>query len=111
MAYVAGRLFGLVNAPPGRMYYRYDVDGSVDDVDDVEAAGYFNNKDDDLNLKIGDRVDVFEWSGVPFAATATLTNALQFVVTNVISNDAAASAGNVNLAQVFLTTSLFSSGT
>ena len=111
MAYVAGRLFGLVNAPPGRMMYRYDIDGSVDDVDDVETAGYFNNLDDNLNLQIGDRIDVFEWSGVPFAAAATLTNALQLVVTNVISNDAAASAGNVNTAQVFLTTSLFSSGT
>ena len=111
MAYVAGRLFGLVNAPPGRMMYRYDIDGSVDDVDDVETAGYFNNLDDNLNLQIGDRIDVFEWSGVPFAAAATLTNALQLVVTNVISNDAAASAGAVNTAQIFLTTSLFSSGT
>ena len=111
MPYVAGRLFGLVNAPPGRMMYRYDIDGSVDDVDDVETAGYFNNLDDNLNLQIGDRIDVFEWSGVPFAAAATLTNALQLVVTNVISNDAAASAGAVNTAQIFLTTSLFSSGT
>ncbi len=111
MAYVAGRLFGMINAPPGRMYYRYDVDGSVDDVDDVETDGYFNNLDDNLNLKIGDRIDVYEWSGVPFASTATLTNALQFVVTNVIANDAAASAGNVNVAQIYLGTSLFSSGT
>lgn len=111
MAYTASRLLNPVSLPPGRNYYRYDIDGTVDDVDDVEAAGYFNNKDDDLNLQIGDRIDVFEWSAVPFASGSTLTNALQLVVTNVISNTAAANAGNVNLAQVFLTTSLFSSGT
>ena len=111
MAYTASRFINETCQAPGRNTYRYDIDGSVDDVDDVEAAGYFNNKDDDLNLQIGDRIDVFEWSAVPFAAASTLTNALQFVVTNVISNTAAASAGAVNVAQVFLTTSLFSSGT
>lgn len=108
MAYTAGNLFSDSNAPPGRMTYRYDT---TDDVDDVEAAGYFNNKDDNLKLAIGDRIDVFEWDATPFAAASILTNALQMVVTNVISDDAAASAGNVNLAQVFLTTSLFSSNT
>jgi hypothetical protein len=111
MAYTASRLINLTGQAPGRNLYRYDVDGTVDDVDDVEAAGYFNNKDDDLILAIGDRIDVYEWSSTPFASTSTLTNALQLVVTNTISRDAAASAGNVNAAQVFLTTSLFSSGT
>ena len=111
MAYTASRLINLTGQAPGRNHYRYDIDGSVDDVDDVEAAGYFNNKDDDLILAIGDRIDVYEWSATPFAAASTLTNALQLVVTNTISNTAAASAGNVNAAQVFLTTSLFSSGT
>ena len=111
MAYTASRFINETCMAPGRNTYRYDIDGSVDDVDDVEAAGYFNNKDDDLNLAIGDRIDVFEWSATPFAAASTLTNALQFVVTNVIAKDAAASAGNVNIAQVFLATSLFSSGT
>jgi hypothetical protein len=111
MAYTASRLINLTGQAPGRNLYRYDIDGSVDDVDDVEAAGYFNNKDDDLLLAIGDRVDVYEWSATPFAAASTLTNALQLVVTNTIATTAAASAGNVNAAQVFLTTSLFSSGT
>lgn len=109
MAFTASRLVNLTAQPPGRNLYRYDVDGTVDDVDDVEAANYFNNKNNDLNLAIGDRIDVFEWSGTPFASGSTLTNALQLVVTNVIARDAAASAGNVNTAQVFLTTSLFSS--
>ena len=111
MAYTASRLLNLTGQAPGRNTYRYDIDGSVDDVDDVETAGYFNNKDDDLILAKGDRIDVYEWSAVPFAAASTLTNALQFIVTNVIANDAAASAGNVNIAEVFLATSLFSSGT
>ena len=111
MAYTASRLINLTGQAPGRNLYRYDIDGSVDDVDDVEAAGYFNNKDDDLILAIGDRIDVYEWSATPFAAASTLTNALQLVVTNTIDSTAAASAGNVNAAQIFLTTSLFSSGT
>jgi hypothetical protein len=108
MAYTAGNLQGLVNAPPGRMSYRYDT---TDHPDVVEAAGYFNNKDDNLNLQVGDRVDVFLWSATPFAAGSLVTAGLQMIVTNVIGNDAAASAGAVNLAQVFLATSLFSSGT
>ena len=111
MAYTASRLINETCMSPGRNTYRYDLDGSVDDVDDFETAGFLNNKDDNLNIAIGDRFDVFEWSGVPFASGSTLTNALQFVCTNVISNDAAASAGNINVAQVFLATSLFSSGT
>lgn len=106
MAYSADYLINRDGLPPGRNSYRYDT---TDDVDDVEAAGYFNNKDDNLNLAIGDRIDVYEWNATPFAAGSALTNALQLVVTNVIANDAAASAGNVNCAQVFLTTSLFSS--
>lgn len=107
MAYTASRLLNLTGQAPGRNNYRYDIDGSVDDVDDVEAAGYFNNKDDSLIMAVGDFIDVVEWSGTPFASN--VTNALQLIVTNVIANDAAASAGNVNTAQVFLTTSLFSS--
>ena len=111
MAYTASRFLNLTGQAPGRNMYRYDIDGTVDDVDDVEAAGFFSNLDDNLNLQIGDRIDVYEWSAVPFASGSTLTNALQLIVTNVISNTAAANAGNVNCAQVFLTTSLFSSGT
>ena len=36
----------------------------------------------------------------PFAAGSTLSEVKFFVVTNVIANDAAASAGNVNIAEV-----------
>lgn len=106
MAYTAGNLFGLVNASPGRMLYRYD---STDQVDVVEDAGYFNNKDDDLNLQIGDLVFAFRWSDTPFAAGNTISEAKQLIVTNVISNTAAANAGAVNLAEVFIATGLLSS--
>ena len=111
MAYTASRFLNLTGQAPGRNMYRMDIDGTVDDVDDVESAGWFNNKDDNLNLQIGDRIDVFEWSAVPFASGSTLTNALMLIVTNTIAVDAAANAGNVNLAEVFLATSLLSSGT
>ncbi len=107
MAYTAGRLFGRGNAPPGRMDYRYD---STDPVDDVEDAGYFNNLDDNLNLAIGDLIDALTWSATPFAAGSTITQAKSFVVTNVISNTAAANAGNVNIAEAFIATGLLSSG-
>lgn len=106
MAYTAGNLVGLVNAAPGRMLYRYD---STDAVDAVEDAGYFNNSDDDLNLQIGDLIFAFTWSDTPFAAGNTISEAKQFVVTNVIDNAAASSAGNVDIAEVFIATGLLSS--
>jgi hypothetical protein len=46
MAYTAGNLFSISSGPPGRGVYRYDCNGTVDDVDDVEAAGFFNNLED-----------------------------------------------------------------
>ncbi len=106
MAYVAGNLFAQGNGPPGQMIYRYD---STDQVDVVEDAGYFNNKDDNLNLQKGDRIDAFTWDATPFAAASLVTEGKQFIVTNVISNDAAAAAGAVNVAEVFLATGLLSS--
>jgi hypothetical protein len=106
MAYTAGNLFSMASAPPGRGIYRYDT---TDPVDTVEAANYFNNVTNNLKLAKGDRIDVFTWSATPFASASLVTNALQLVVTNVIADDAAAGAGRVNCAQVFLSTSLFSS--
>lgn len=108
MAYTAGNLVNMTGLPPGRSLYRYDT---TDQVDQVEAANYFNNKDNNLKLAKGDRIDVYSWNATPFATASLVTNALQLIVTNVIADDAATSAGRVNCAQVFLTTSLFSSGT
>ena len=108
MAYTAGNLFSTGAAPPGRGMYRYDT---TDQVDTVEAANYFNNVTNNLRLAKGDRIDVYSWSATPFATASLVQNALQLIVTNVIADDAASSAGRVNLAQVFLVTSLLSSGT
>ena len=107
MAYTAGNLRNEIAAPPGRGSYRYD---STDPVDDVEDAGYFNKLDENLNLAIGDFIKVITWSGTQFAYGNTMTEAKHFVVTNVISNTEAASAGEVNVAEVFIATGLLSSG-
>ena len=85
-------LYGHVN---GFGHYRYDT---TDDVDAVEDAGYFNNKDDDLKLVIGDIIECFTWATA--VRTGTLSKFKRFAVTNVISNDAAASAGAVNIAEI-----------
>ena len=93
MAYTAGNLV-LLNSANGFGQYRYDT---TDELTTVEAAGYFNNKDDTLNLAKGDTIMVVVWSAV---RTGTLSKVSDFVVTNVIANDAAASAGNVNIAEI-----------
>lgn len=79
MAYTAGNLVQLVSAGPGKGIYRYDTS---DNVNSVEAGGYFNNTDDTLNLDSGDLIHVVIWDGTPFAA-GQLPNgyALQVVTT------------------------------
>ena len=57
MAYVAGNLT-LVSGGNGFNNYRYDT---ADATGDVDAAGYFNNADDDLNLAVGDMITVVVW--------------------------------------------------
>jgi hypothetical protein len=106
MAYTAGNLLCLTGMAPGRNLYRYDT---TDLVDEVEDAGYFNNVDDNLRLAIGDRIDAFTWSDTPHAAGNTISAGKTFVVTNVIADDAAAAAGNVNIAEVFIASGIFSS--
>ncbi len=110
MAYAANdadyNLVLIAGAHPGNNLYRYD---SIDQVDEVEDAGYFNNVDDDFNLAVGDLILALNWSAEPFAAGNSVDEAKQFVVTNVIARDAAASAGNVNIAEVFIATGLLSS--
>jgi len=109
MAYTEGNLFAQINAPPGRMRYRYDTE---DHPDVVEDAGYFNNLDDDLNLQKGDELLAVTWSDTPFEAASTISQVKAFMVTNVIANDAAASAGAVNIAEILISTAgALSSGT
>lgn len=105
MAYTAGGL-SLISSVNGFGLYRYD---SLDDMVTVEAAGYFNNKDDDLNLAVGDAILAFNWATA--VRSGTLSEVMMFAVTNVISNDAAASAGAVNVAEILgATTGAISSG-
>lgn len=102
MAYTAGNLAHLATAN-GFNSYRYDT---TDAMDAVEDAGYFNNKDDNLNLAKGDIIYGFTWATA--VRTGTLSEAKPFVVTNVIANDAAASAGAVNIAEIWITTGISS---
>lgn len=57
MAYTAGNLV-KVGHGNGFSFYRYDT---TDAAVDVDTAGYFNNADDDLNLVVGDMIEVFVW--------------------------------------------------
>lgn len=107
MAYLAGGLALGANLPPGRNSYVYN---STDHPDVVEAANYFNNKTNNLNLAVGDRIQVTQWSATPFAAGSTVSRIVDMLVTNVIAQNAASNAGAVNVAQI-LTTELVSSGT
>jgi len=105
MAYTAGNL-ALLNSVNGFGHYRYD---STDHPDTVEAAGYFNNSDDTLNLAVGDIIHAVQWSTV---RTGTITSYKDFIVTNVISNPGNASDGNVNLAEIGVSSAgAISSGT
>ena len=95
MAYIAGDLFAQTNGPPGKLQYRYDT---LDGVLTVETAGYFNNLDDSLNLQKGDEIKVWSWATA--LVTGTLDRVGYYTVTNVIADDAAAFAGNVNIAEI-----------
>ena len=93
MAYTVGNLVLLTSAN-GYGQYRYDT---TDELNTVEATGYFNNKDDNLNLAKGDIIVGVVWSTA--VRTGTISKVSDYIVTNVIANDAAASAGNVNIAE------------
>lgn len=93
MAYTPGNLAQLSHGN-GFKTFRYDT---TDDINVVEDAGYFNNKDDELNLAVGDFIDVVQWATA--VRTGTISQVLTAIVTNVISNDAATSAGAVNIAE------------
>lgn len=103
MAYTAGNLDQLFGG--GYSLYRYDT---TDQMDVVEDAGYFNNKDDNLKLEKGDIIMGFTWATA--VRSGTLSEAKSFVVTNVISDDAEAAAGAVNIAEIWITSGISSDG-
>lgn len=57
MAYTAGNLVLMAHGN-GFNHYRYDT---TDTAATVDTSGYFNNADDDLNLAVGDTIDVMVW--------------------------------------------------
>ncbi len=94
MAFNSANFLNENGMPPGFAKYIYHT---TDAGDVVEDAGYLNNKDDELNLAKGDRVTSVTWNSA--VLTGTINEVKEFIVTNVISNDAANDAGNVNLAE------------
>ena len=104
MAFITADL-AQISSVNGYGLYRYDT---LDQLDVVEDAGYFDNVDDDQNLGKGDIIMAFTWATA--LRTGTLSEAKPFVVTNVIPNDAAANAGDVNVAEIWITTGISSDG-
>lgn len=104
MAFITADL-AQISSVNGYGLYRYDT---LDQLDLVEDAGYFNNSDDDQRLAKGDIIMAFTWATA--LRTGTLSEAKPFVVTNVIPNDASSNAGDVNVAEIWITTSISSQG-
>jgi|GEM_PF-1971041 len=58
MAYVSGNLV-LMAQGNGFCRYRYDT---TDTAATVDGDGYFNNDDDDLQLRVGDMIETVVWN-------------------------------------------------
>lgn len=80
MAYTAGNLT-LLGSHNGFGMYRYDTTEANTAVD---ADGYFNNSDDDLNLAVGDMIWVYTWGTA--VRTGTISDVGLHVVTVVDSD-------------------------
>lgn len=91
MAYTAGNLRLIGGEAPGRAVYRYDT---TDAASAVDASGYFNNSDDDLNLAVGDIIEVVIWSSAVF--TGTISDVSRHIVVSV------SAAGVVDISDDFL---------
>lgn len=88
MAYTPGNLVRL-SGGNGFAHYRYDT---LDAHADVDTNGYFNNEDDDLNLAVGDIIDVIVW------ATAVRTGTIGTYGRHIVN--AVAASGAVDLSNV-----------
>ena|SRR3990167_8962653 len=95
MAYTAGELICVFSAGPGRSIYKHDSD---DNVNTIEAAGYFNNVDDNLNLAGGDLIHCVVWDGAPFDS-GQVPNAYSLQVVTTVDP-----AGVVNTAEAGIST-------
>ena len=95
MAYTAGELICTFSAGPGRSTYLHNSD---DNVNTIEAGGYFNNTDDNLNLGPGDLIHCIIWNGTPFAA-GQIPNGYSLQVVTTVDP-----AGVVNTAEAGIST-------
>ena len=58
MAFIGSDLLQIDNGG-GFGLYRYDT---LDPLATVDGSGYFNNSDDDIQLRVGDIIDVVVWT-------------------------------------------------
>lgn len=77
MSYTAGNLV-LLSQGNGFGHYRYDT---TDTAVTVDSAGYFNNTDDELNLRVGDIIDIVVWGTA--VRTGTISDFDQVIVNSV----------------------------
>jgi hypothetical protein len=77
MAFVASDLV-LTGSHNGYGSYRYDT---LDASSAVDASGYMNNDDDDLNLAVGDIIDVIVWSTA--IRSGTISDVAKHIVVSV----------------------------
>lgn len=89
MAFSAANL-ALVSSVNGFGLYRYDT---TDALATVDGDGYMNNSDDDLNLAVGDMIEVVVW------ATAVRTGTISAVGRHIVLS---VSSGTVDLSNDLL---------
>ena len=89
MAFNAADL-SLMSLANGFKHYRYDT---LDPHATVDGAGYFNNNDDNLNLAVGDLIDVVVW------ATAIRTGTISTYGRHIV-NAVTAATGSVDTSDV-----------
>ncbi len=77
MAYTAGNLTRMAGGN-GFGHYRYDTTEAAATVD---GDGYFNNRDDDLNLAVGDMITVVVWASA--VRTGTISDVSLHIVTTI----------------------------
>lgn len=88
----------LIGSHNGYGLYRYDT---TDGLTTVDGSGYMNNSDDDLNLAVGDIIEVVVW------ATAVRTGTISAVGRMIVVSVSA--AGVVDLSNDLLGATLIDS--
>ena len=79
MAYAIQGLKLIAPISPGYNTYRYDT---LDAPTAVDASGYFNNADDDLNLAVGDMIWAYDWD-TAIGSGGTIADVSMHVVVSV----------------------------